>query len=156
MVKAIFRQREGNDGWKRSIVKCEGDYGNVNFMDPMATTGVTLRPLTDKLYLIDYLKVSYPRNETLTVNHVVDAIPEEILKDVYAIEFIMDFSAPWFASLFFKDVEQKKSVMFAALLTKKDTGKKLPGRKLTDERPLNISDDDWRRVRQEFYLDKKG
>ena len=156
MIEIIYRERDKKDKneWIRHLVKVKaGDIESVDFLNPINDERVELTPLENKLYLLDYLKISFPRNsEKLTVKMVLDRIPKDIIENVFAVEFQMIFEDPWLASLFFKDVEENNIVAFVALLTEKDTGKRLPTTKLTNDRPIGISDDDWCRVVAEFYL----
>lgn len=156
MAQIIYRERnkENKQEWIRYLVKVNsGDIESVNFLNPIEDKRVELSPLETKLYLLDYLKISFPMDTTkLTVKMILDRIPKDIIADVYAVEFHMVFEEPWFASLFFEDVHNHNYVAFVALLTEKDTGKALPLNKLTNDRPIGISDDDWHRVVNEFYL----
>lgn len=156
MVEIIYRERNKKDTneWIRHLVKVKsGDIESVDFLFPTNDERVELTPLENKLYLLDYLKISFPRNsKKLTAKMVFDRIPKDMAQNVFAVEIQMVFEDPWFASLFFKDVEEKNIVAFVALLTEKDTGKRLPATKLTNDRPIGISDDDWSRVVAEFYL----
>ena len=156
MVEIIYRERNKKDRneWIRHLVKVRtGNIESVDFLNPIRDERVYLTPLETNLYLLDYLKISFPRNsKKLTIKMVLDRIPKDIIENVSAIEFQMIFEDPWFASLFSKDVKDDNIVVFVALLTKKDTGKRLPTTRLTNDRPIGISDDDWRRVVSEFYL----
>lgn len=156
MVEIIYRERNKKDKneWIRYLVKVKvGTVETVDFLDPINDKRVELIPLENKLYLLDYLKISFPRNVgKLTAKMVLDRIPKDIIENVFAVEFQILFEAPWFASLFFKDVEENNIVAFVALLTEKDTGKRLPITKLTNDRPIGISEDDWCRVVAEFNL----
>lgn len=156
MVQTIYREKQQTDEWKRWIVTAEtGNLDSVRFDIPLSDKRVKLEPVPTKLYLLDYLKISFPMNQKLTIQSVIDSIPKNIVKDVYAVEYIVAFTDPWELSLFFEDVKQNNYVVFVALLTEKDTGKDLPPTKLTNDRPIGISDDDWARVVQEFRLDEQ-
>ena len=156
MLEIIYRERNKKDRneWIRHLVNVKtGDIESVDFLNPISDERVYLTPLETNLYLLDYLKISFPSNSTkLTIKMVLDRIPKDIIENVSAVEFQMIFEDPWFASLFSKDVKDDNIVAFVALLTKKDTGKRLPTTRLTNDRPIGISDDDWRRVVSEFYL----
>ena len=145
MIKVIYRKRNFKNSWDRWFVTVkDGDIESLDFMNP----------LFDKRAKLDYLKVTFPNKDVLKVKYVIDAIPKDIMDKVYAIEFHICFGDYWYLELFKGAWEEKADVAFVALLTKENTGKDLPSRSLTDERPIGISDEDWENVRREFYLNK--
>jgi len=157
MIKVIFRARNSANEWNRYFVDVSNvDVMSLNFANPLSDGRVKLQPIDEKLYLLDYLKVTFPEDEYFKVGHVINAIPKEILDKVYAIEFHMWFYEPWHLSLFADAVRNKHYVAFVALLTRENTGKDLPSNRLTNERPIGITDEDWQGVCREFWLDKKA
>lgn len=158
-MEIIYRKKNNSDsGWDRYFVSAKtGNLDEISFVEPTANNRVELRPLGTKLYLLDYLKFGFPMKHPLTiatVKNAVNSINENILKDVYAIEYIASFSDPWMLSIFSEDVKENNYVAFVALLTEKNTGKELPGRKFPKDRPLGISDHDWEMLVKELSLDK--
>ena len=158
MIEMIYRERNGGE-WKRSFVKTKGDIHFTDFCNPISDEKVELVPVTKKLYLLDYLFFNIPKgNSKVTYQMVIDAIPENVLKDVAAIEFfyVFDEGDSWFMSLFDED-KRKSSIFWVSLLTEKDTGYDLPPVKPTAKDipsnvPIGISDREWNAVLREFHL----
>lgn len=158
-MEIIYRKRNASrDGWNRFLVTAKsGNLDSISFVEPTASNRVHLEPINTKLYLLEYLKFGFPMNHELTIEVVINAVNslnEDILKDVYAVEYIASFSDPWMLSIFSEDVHKNNYVAFVALLTEKDTGKALPGLTFSKDRPLGISDNDWKELVKELYLDK--
>lgn len=159
-MEIIFKKRNPSDAtkWDRFLVTSKTNIDSVDFCNPPADKRVKLEPINLPLYLLDYLKFGFSTSSnTLSIKMVKDAVNQldkHILDDVYAVEFIYLFSDPWLLSIFHEDVKADNYVAFVALLTKKDTGKDLPGTKFPKDRPIGISDSDWKELVSELYLDK--
>lgn len=158
MVEMIYRQRNGAE-WKRFFVKTKEDIHSTDFCNPIQDKKVELVPVTKKLFLLDYLFFNIPKGvREVNFQTVLDAIPEEILKDVTAVEFfyIFDNGDPCLMSLFHKD-KWDTAIFWVSLLTEKDTGKDLPpvrptAKDIYDDTPIGISEDEWDGILREFYL----
>ena len=139
MIHTIYREwNPEKDDWDRYIVTI--DEGNCE-------TKTQIVPLKKKLFVLDYLKISFPRRERFySTQLVIDAIPKEIVDKVYAFEEALFFSSILTPIYFPKDYEKGNGVAFIALLTEEDTGKPLPSRKLSKDRPIGISDEEWRKI----------
>lgn len=157
MIKMIYKKRNEKNDWNRYFVKTKGDICSTDFYNPIGDDKVNLEPVTKKLYLLDTLMFSIPKEvTTLTFQTVLDEIPQEISKDVIAVEFIYIFEGVWELSLFSNE-KMYGPVAWVALLTEKDTGRALLPVKMTKEnspetKPIGTTDEEWDRIQREFNL----
>lgn len=128
-----------------------GDINNAAFIHPLnpLREGHELKHLETELYLLDYLKISYPGSKKLTFEFVVNSIPEELFDKVYGVEFVDIFYATEFSRIF-EDTAKHRNVVFVALLTEENTGKALPDGKIPVTQPIGLSDTDWTRFSSTF------
>ncbi len=159
MVELIYKERKNAKEWNRFFVKTKEDIHSVDFCNPKCNRDVEFVPFTKKLYLLDFLFFNVPKGVSkVTFQTVLDAIPQEILKDVAAVEicYIFDVDDCWLINLFNKE-KIDTSIFWISLLTEKDTGKDLLPVKPTPKDipktvPIGISDEEWDRILREFYL----
>ena len=158
MIEMIYKERN-HDEWNRFFVKTKGDIHSTDFCNPTPDKEVKLVPIRQKLYLLDYLLFNIPKGvDKLNFQTVLDAIPEEISKDVTAVElyYIFDNGDSWLMSLF-NEEKRYSSIIWVALLTEKDTGKDLPPVRTTKDnvlktKPIGINEEEWDRIQREFHL----
>lgn len=139
---------------KRFVLTSKEENGNINnaaFIHPLNPLREEheLKYLESELHLLDYLKISYPSNEKLSFEYVVNAIPEELLDKVYGVELVDVFYAND-CSKYFSQTSQSCNLVFVALLTEEDTEKQLPDGKIPKTQPIGLNDEDWARFSSRF------
>jgi len=131
------------------------DESNINklaFLHPLnpLPKEIEVKYLETPVYLFDYLKICYPSNQKLTFEDVVKSIPEDVLDNIFGVEFLDVFYCSEFGNIFPKDAKKHQHVVFVALLTEHDTGKSLPDGKFPSTKPIGMNDADWNRFKKDF------
>lgn len=143
MIQLIYFDRRISG--RRYFLSASKDViNNTSFIHPLNPfpKQAELKYLTETLYLLDYLKVSYPSFERLTFEYVINSIPEELLDKVYGVEFINVFYSSEFTNIL-NDSLEHKHVAFVALLTKENTGRALPNKNMPETKPIGLSAEEW-------------
>ena len=161
MIELIYKKRKNEKEWNRFFVKTKGNINSVDFCNPERNMDVEFVPITKKLYLLNFLFFNIPKGISIskvTFQAVLDAIPQEISKDVAAVEIFSIFNVDdiWRMTMF-NEEKRDTSIFWVSLLTEKNTGKELipvrpTPKDIPKDIPIGISDEEWQRILREFSL----
>lgn len=164
MVKVITRRRGPGETFVRYFVTVEGDTHAEELIKkvelgnyPRKVNGrriieTQIHDSDEAFHLLGYLKVVHKEQTLPTVQDVMDAIAKtqsDISGEVFAFEFhhgFYDFAATDFYGL----EDEGYWVSLVALFTKEETGKALPGTKLSFSRPFGMDDEEWKELKNKY------